>query len=178
MLASVAVVLIGVAWRMQHQQSSWLTKEKELLEDSARWQYLAGIHDKRADAALGRADDAQKVADAAIAELEAGREKWKKRPRPVTIEECDKELDEYDARLAIAEHALAYTRIANTSLREAIEEKDGQLESLANALTAERKRGDGWKRQTRKSRVKTAFFGIGMAGAGALLGYGGAQAAK
>ena len=63
-----AVLGIGAMFLvMQSRQSAWLTKEKELVEESIRWQHTAGEHGKRAAASQAKAAVAQAEADAAIA---------------------------------------------------------------------------------------------------------------
>ncbi len=170
LLAVIAAILVGGLWVMQSQQSAWNMREKELVEDSQRWQHLAGQQSDRARDFAEKASDAQREADTAIAALDARPKR--KRPRPVTIKDCEHEFDEYDAHNAIQERALAYTRITNGFLWDTVEEQRGQILSLGNALTAEQDRADGWKRYSRKGKVKAAFLGIGVGLAGSLVGYG------
>lgn len=173
-LLGFVVGALGVFMISRVQHGRWLVREKELVEESARWQYLASVHDKRADMALGRAAESQAQADVAIAELEAIKA-GRKRRKPTTLKECE---EDFDAALLVADRSISYLRVTNGNLSDAIAEKDEQISSLNNALTTEHERAEGWKRHTKRAKIKQAFFGIGMAGAGVLLGYGGAQVAK
>ena len=170
LLAVIAALVVGGLWVMQSQQSAWNMREKELVEDSQRWQSLAGQQSDRARDFAEKANDAQREADTAIAALD--KSKKRKRRKPVTLKGCEDELKEYDAHSAIQERALAYTRITNGFLWETVGEQRGQIVSLGNALTAEQDRADGWKRYSRKGKVKAAFMGIGVGLAGSLVGYG------
>lgn len=170
LIAVIAAILVGGLWVMRSQQSAWTMREKELVEDSQRWQHLAGQQSDRAADFAEKANDAQREADTAIAELDA--RPRRKRPKPTTIKECEHEFDEYDARNELQERALAYTRITNGFLRDTIDEQQGQIVSLGHALTAEQDRADGWKRYSRKGRVKAAFLGIAVGVGGGLVGYG------
>ena len=171
LIALIAVAAVGVFWYAQHQQSAWLIKEKELTEESARWQRLAKVHGDSADTAIVKANAAQRQADDAVEKLEGYEKRRALRPKPTTIKGCKYELEDYSAQAAIAERALAYTRIANTALLDTVSEQRGQIAALGNALTAEHELATGWKRQSRRARVKTAFLAIGAGIAGGLAGY-------
>jgi hypothetical protein len=172
LLALVAVIAIGAFWFMQSRQSAWLMREKELVADSERWQRLAAVHGTNANEAIVKANDAEREAAVAIAELEAYKKRRRARPVPTNLKDCKKELGEYSAEAAIAERALAYTRVANDSLRETVGEQRNQITALGKALTAEHDLATGWKRHSRSARVKTAFLAIGMGVGGGLIGYG------
>jgi hypothetical protein len=172
LLAVIAALVVGGLWFMQSRQSAWLRQEKELVEDSARFQRLAKVHGDSADEAIVKANAAEREADKAIAELEEYKKRRRGRPVPTNLKDCKAELDEYSAQTAIAERALAYTRVANDSLREVVTEQQVQILALGNALTAEHDLATGWKRQSRRARVKTAFLAIGTGVGGGLIGYG------
>jgi hypothetical protein len=172
LLAALMLGIIGGAWFMRSRQSSWLIREKELVEDSARWQRLAKVHGDSANEAIVKANAAEREADRAIAELEEYKKRRRGRPVPTNLKDCKAELVEYSAETAIAERALAYTRVANDSLRETVGEQRNQILALGNALTAEHDLATGWKRQSRRARVKTAFLAIGTGVGGGLIGYG------
>jgi chromosome segregation ATPase len=177
LLLGAVVGVAGMVWYMQSEDSKWTEREKELVEDSARFQRLAKVHGDSADEAIVKANAAEREASKAIAELEAYKKRRRGRPMPTNLKDCKEELGEYSAEAAVAERALAYTRVTNDHLRVTVSEQRGQILALGSALTAEHERGDGWKRHSRRARVKQAFFGIGMAGAGVLIGYGGATVA-
>ena len=172
LLAVVMLGIIGGVWFMRSRQSAWLIKEQELVADSARWQRLAKVHGDNANTAIVKANDAQREADDAIAELAAIKKRRATRRLPTTFEDCEVELEDFSAQAAIAERALAYTRIANTSLRETVGQQRNQITYLGKALTAEHDLATGWKRHSRRARVKTAFLAIGMGLGGGLVGYG------
>jgi hypothetical protein len=174
-IAFIAGALIAVAvglLAMRVQNNAWLIREKELVEDSARWQQLAKVHGDSADKAIVKANAAEREAAVAIAELEASKKRRRSRPVPTNLKDCKEELVEYSAEAAIAERALAYTRVTNDLLMTTIDEQRGQITALGNALTAEQERASGWKRYSRKGRVKTAFLAIGTGIAGGFIGYG------
>jgi hypothetical protein len=172
LLAVVVLGIIGGAWFMRSRQSSWLIREKELVEDSARWQRLAKVHGDSANEAIIKANAAEREADNAILALEEYKKRRRGRPVPTNLKNCKAELEEYSAEAAIAERALAYTRVANDSLRDTVGEQRNQILALGKALTAEHDLATGWKRHSRRARVKTAFLAIGTGLGGGLIGYG------
>jgi hypothetical protein len=172
LLAVVMLGIIGGVWFMRSRQSSWLIREKELVEDSARWQRLAKVHGDSANEAIVKANAAEREADKAIAELEEYKKRRRTRPVPTNLKDCKSELVEYSAESAIAERALAYTRVANASLLDVVSEQRVQIMALGHALTAEHDLATGWKRQSRRARVKTAFLVIGTGLGAGLMGYG------
>ena len=171
-LAVLAVALLGSVWFMRSRQSAWLMREKELVADSARWQRLAKVHGDNANTAIVKANEAEREADDAILALEKFKKRRRTRPVPTNLKDCKEELEEYSASEAIMERALAYTRVANDHLRVTVGEQRNQIAALGYALTAEHDLATGWKRQSRRARVKTAFLAIGTGVAGGLVGYG------
>ena len=172
LLAVMVLGIIGAVWFTQSRQSAWLTREKELVADSARWQRLARVHGDNANEAIVKANKAEREADDAILALEKFKKRRRTRPVPTNLKDCKEELEEYSASEAIMERALAYTRVANDHLRVTVVEQRGQITYLGKALTAEHDLATGWKRHSRRARVKTAFLAIGTGVAGGLAGYG------
>lgn len=174
--AVLAALVMGLV--MRHQDAKWLVEEKKLLEDSDRWQFLAGQHSDQAMAAEEKANDAGRVAATAIAELDKAKKKRRARKPPTDLATCLEENEEFRASELIADRAIASLQLSNVTKDTIIaEERESKL-ALEQAIVVERKRGDGWKRHSKRAKVKQAFFGIGMAALGGLVGAGASAAAN
>ena len=175
-IGAVLTALIGLGI-MRNQDSQWAAREQQLVDESARWQHMAGERQKEALEASERANSADREAAVWIAERDKTKSRLA-RKAPATLTACLEQNKEFRASELIADRAIAFMQVAGLEKDTVIDKQEEQIVALNQAMNAEHERGDGWKRQTKRKKVKKAFYGIGMAAGGALIGYGAAAAAN
>lgn len=190
LVAIIAVLLLGVFLWSVYNQRKWVQKDVELQiqieglkQDAAESADRAAQEAERSRQSEHRYQEALKGKKAAEGELALVKAKLKKRPVSRThvqcmsqLGDCDEALAKTEAVLDLADETIFACDEALGSCRAQTRHLEDQVVSLTEAQVLTEERVDVWQQQTRKGRVKTAFFGIGMAVAGGAIGAGAAVA--
>lgn len=122
------------------------------------------------------------VAEKAKRAAARAREKYRSGPKPTTVIEFEAKLLEADLVIAELDREVGAHSATILALNSALVASDARASSLSlqaqaneEAWQIERKRVETWQQQTKRGKIKSAFFGIGMGVAGGLAGYGFAQ---
>ena len=188
----VAIVLLvglgigaGVWWGSKQGAEAVMRKDAERVVEIARLHEIADKHHAKAttlsaelETAYQSVEAARDAADKARRDAQAARRQRDARVAPTTLEGCKGELGKCDATVAKLDLTVARlddTIFAQDSAIKLCEQRDierrGEIEGCTKAGVIQEKRVQTWQQQTKRGRVKTAFFGIGMAAAGGAVGY-------
>lgn len=190
--AIVAIVLlsalalgIGVWWGSHQTTDAVMKKDAQRVVEIERLHKVADTHRAKAAtlsselaSAHEAVDVARKNTRAAKRRLEAIRRKGAVKTPVTSLEDCKGRLGQCEATTAeldLTIDGLEDMVFAQDTALRLCEERDierlGQIENCVKAGVIERKRTESWQQQTRRGRVKTAFYGIGMALGGGAAGY-------
>lgn len=190
LVALLAVLLLGVVLWSVYNQRKWVQKDVELQiqieglkQDAAESADRAAQEAERGRQSEQRYQEALKDKKAAEGQLALVKAKVRKRPVSRTHAQCMSQLGDCDETLAktevvldLADDTIFACDEALGSCRAQTRHLEDQVVHLTEAQELTEKRVDVWQQQTRKGRVKTAFFGIGMGLAGGAIGAGAAIA--
>lgn len=191
--AIVAIVLLsGLALGIGVWVGSRQTTEAVLRRDAERVVEIARLHAIRdeqgakaaaltaeLETAYQAVEAARDATERARKDAKAARRQRDARVAPKTLEECKGELGKCDATVAKLDLTVAGlddTVFAQDTALKLCERREierlGQVENCTKAGVIQEKRVQTWQQQTKRGRVKTAFFGIGMGLLGGGIGYG------
>jgi len=181
-----AAVLLGLWLGSRGTAEAVMRRDAERVVEIARLHEIADKHSAKAvtltaelETAYEAADQSRAAADAAKRKLDALRRSRVRMAPVTTLEGCRDRLgqcEETTAKLDLTIRGLDDTVFAQDAALKLCEKRDierlGQIENCVKAGALERKRTESWQQQTKRGRVKTAFFGIGIGLIGGAAGYG------
>lgn len=172
LLAAVVIGATALLAYMRGQQSDWLAHDKVRVAEIDLLTNKAADAKRKADAWVATANALQKQKDALQRQLDASTTKVRKRPKPVTIADCAVQLGELEAHIALLDEALVLESKTVDALSKALVGQTERADTLEQAWKLERARAEGFKKMTKRDKVKKAFIAIGALGVGGVTGWG------
>jgi hypothetical protein len=172
-LLATFLALLGALWFFQRRQLQWKLQDESRLSAIAEARQAAFEAERRAAASFQEAEGLRKQSAVIEKELEALREKVRKRPaQPSTLPECMENLGLLTHQVVLLEEALKVERLTVAALSSALTDQTTRADLLDRAWNLERKRSESYQKQAKREKVKKVFLALGVGLAGGAVGYG------